>query len=111
LSKHRGSRSLPTLTDLIAALENVNDVKGALHLNLFIIFLAGYAINMWLGGLIDSETLREYFSKLRETLISGSYDIDREIMEIVSTLGSDLINEATYDEIINKAVMILRDLA
>jgi len=111
LSKHKGSRPLPPLTDLIVALENVSDVRGAFYLNLFIIFLAGYAINMWLGGLINSEALREYFSKLHEMLISGSYNIDKEIMEIVATLGSDLISEAAYDEIINKAVMILRDLA
>ncbi|MFN3268213.1 MAG: hypothetical protein ACK416_03020, partial [Zestosphaera sp.] len=59
----------------------------------------------------SAEELRRYFSKLYEVLISGSYELDKEVMEIVATLGSDVINEATYDEIVNKILMIFKDLS
>lgn len=111
MSKPKSIRSLPPLTDLITTLENISEVRGTFYLNIFITCLAGYAINTWLGGLTSTEELRRYFSKLYEVLISGSYELDREIMEIVATLGSDVINEATYDEITNKILMIFKDLS
>lgn len=109
MSKPR-SRPLPPLTDLIEALENISEARGVFYLNLFIACLAGYAINMWLGGLISSEELRKYFSKLYEALISESHELDKDLIEILTTLGSDVINEVVYDEIVNKILMIFKEL-
>lgn len=111
MSKPKSIRTLPSLADLITTLENVSEIRGAFHLNIFITCLAGYAINTWLGGLTSTEELRRYFSKLYELLVSGSYELDKEVMEIVATLGSDVINEATYDEIINKILIIFKDMS
>ncbi|MEO3992744.1 MAG: hypothetical protein QN229_00270 [Desulfurococcaceae archaeon TW002] len=111
MSKPKSSRFLPPLTDLITTLENISEARGAFYLNLFITCLVGYVINTWLGGLTSPEELRRYFSKLYEVLISGSYELDKEVIEIVAALGSDAINEATYDEIISKILMIFKDLS
>jgi len=110
LSKPKSGKSLPPLTDIITMLEHISEARGVFYLNLFITCLAGYAVNLWLGGLISSEELRKYFSKLCEVLISESYELDKDVMEIVTTLGSDTITEATYDEIINKILMIFKDM-
>lgn len=101
---------LPSLHDLITVLENISETRDISYVNLFITCLAGYAVNMWLGGLIDPEELRNYFNKLYEALISGSYELDREVIEIIAALGNDVINEALYEEIMNKIVMISKDL-
>ncbi|MGC8974604.1 MAG: hypothetical protein ACP5KB_00210 [Thermoprotei archaeon] len=110
MSKSRTTKILPPITDLITALENISEAREVSYLNIFIACLVGYAINMWLGRLISSEELRKYFSKLYEVLISGSYELDRDIVEIVAALSSDVINEALYDEIVSKMVMFFRDL-
>lgn len=111
MSKPKSSKYLPPLTDLIITLENISEAKGVFYLNLFIACLAGYAINMWLGRLVSSEELRKYFSKLYEILISEPYELDKEVIEVVTTLGSEVVNEVTYDEITNKILMIFKDLS
>lgn len=110
MHKSRSSKPLPSLADLIEVLENISETRGVFYLNLFVVCLVGYAINMWLGGLLSSEELRKYFNRLYELLISEPHELDKDLIDILATLGSDAIDEAVYDEVINKILMILKEL-
>lgn len=103
------TKYLPSVSELINILENIAEARGPAYMNAFLIHLVGYALNMWLGGLVDSRSLSTYFSKVYEVLVEGSFELDKDVIEVISAIG-DGINEAVYDEVLAKITIMLRDL-
>lgn len=100
---------LPPVSHLIHALEEVMEVKGPLYANAFLIHFIAYALNMWLSNLIEPHILTTYFGKVYEAVVEGSFDLDKDVVEIVAIL-SEGVSEIVYDEVMSKVAIILKDL-
>ncbi len=85
------------------------EVKGPLYANAFLIHFIAYALNMWLSNLVDPRLLTTYFSKMYEAVVEGSFDLDKDVVEIVALL-SEGVSEIAYDEVMSKIAIILKDL-
>ncbi|MEM0106463.1 MAG: hypothetical protein QXS42_01350 [Zestosphaera sp.] len=103
------TKHLPSVPELAGVLENVAEARGPAYVNAFLLHLVGYALNMWLGGLIDPRSLSTYFSKVYEMLVEGSFELDKDVIEVMSIV-SEGVNEAVYDEVMAKVMMLLKEL-
>jgi len=102
-------KHLPSVSELVSVLENIVEARGPTYMNAFLIYLVGYALNMWLGGLVDSRSLSTYFSRVYEALVEGSFELDKDVVEVISIM-SEGVNEVVYDEVLAKIMMVLKDL-
>ena len=85
--------------------EDLGDVDRA---NFYVSLLIGYGALLWKLGLISSEDLGKYFEKLRSEILEGPNQLNPYVMELLGIL-SEGINDETYEELIDKLRMLLRE--
>ena len=107
--EHINDSKLPSLDDVIQAYSEIVESKEDIDkANLLVALVAGAGALLWYGGRIDSTTLAEYCSNLRDAILEGPNLLNPYVLELLSILSEGLTPES-FQEFMTKLRMILKE--